>query len=117
MAEQDKFSASEFTLFPTRFLQKSERGIIDNEMKNEVRRKSWLNEARAQVIQLRQDQGEPYDLTQQNEWRLDSTSEQTREMERCDAIRLEHLPIHSKEEAARNFNILYMTIAFRTKRN
>ena len=52
MAEQDKFSASEFTLFPTRFLQRSERDIIDNEMKNEVRRKSWLNEARGQVTQL-----------------------------------------------------------------
>ena len=37
-------------------------------------------------------------------------------MERCDAIRLEHLPIHSKEEAARNFNILYMNIAFRAKK-
>jgi hypothetical protein len=78
MAEQDKFSASEFTRFPTRFLQKSERDIIDNEMKNDVRQKSWLNEARAQVIQLRQYQGEPYDLTQQNEWRLDSTLEQQR---------------------------------------
>ena len=78
MAEQDKFSASKFTLHPTEFLQKRERGIIDNEMKNDVRRKSWLNEARAQVIQLRQYQGEPYDLTQQNEWRLDSTLEQQR---------------------------------------
>ena len=80
-------------------------------MENEVRRKSWLNEARAQVILLRQYQGEPYDLTQENKWRLDSHSEQTRKMERCDAIGLEHLPIHSKEEAVRNFNILYTTIA------
>jgi hypothetical protein len=29
---------------------------------------------------------------------------------------LEHLPIHSKEEAARNFNILYMIIASRAKK-
>jgi hypothetical protein len=28
-------------------------------------------------------------------------------MERCDAIRLEHLSNHSQEEAARNLNVLY----------
>jgi hypothetical protein len=78
MAERDGFSASEFTLFPTRFLEKSERAIIHNEMENDIRRKSWLNEARAQVIQHRQQQDEPYDLTQQNEWRPNFTSEQQR---------------------------------------
>jgi hypothetical protein len=78
MAERDGFSASEFTLFPTRFLEKSVRDIIYNEMENDIRRKSWFNEARAQVIQHRQQQGELYDLTQQNEWRLDFTSEQQR---------------------------------------
>jgi hypothetical protein len=50
MAAQDKFSAIKFTLHPTEFLQNRERDIIDNEMENEVRRKSWPNEARAQVI-------------------------------------------------------------------
>ena len=84
--EFDELSASKFDFHPTRFLTKDEMDMINNEMKDETRRKNWLNEARAQVIQLRQYQGEPYDLTQQNEWRLDSTSEQTREMEQCDAI-------------------------------
>jgi hypothetical protein len=121
MAGQDKFSASKFTLHPTGFLQKRERDIIDNEMKNDVRRKSWLNEARAQVIQLRQYQGEPYDLTQQNEWRLDSTSEQTREMEQCDAIRLEHLPIHTqkrKQHGTSTFLVasINLSITFRAKK-
>jgi hypothetical protein len=94
MAEHDEFSASKFGLHPTKFLKKHETDMINNEMENEVRRKNWLDEARAQVILLRQHQGEPYDQTQQNTWTLDSHAEQTRKMEKCDAIRLEHLPTH-----------------------
>ena len=50
MAAQDKFSTSKFSLHPTKFLQQHERDISDNEMEDDIRRRSWLNEARAQVI-------------------------------------------------------------------
>jgi hypothetical protein len=39
MAEQDEFAASKFVLHPTKFLQKHETDMIDNEMENEVRRR------------------------------------------------------------------------------
>jgi hypothetical protein len=121
IAAREGISANEFTLFP---LEKGERDIIYNEKENDKRRKSWLNEARARVIQYRHQQGEPYDLSQQNEWRLDFTLDQQRpgtepprEMEQCDAIRLEHLPAHLQEDAAENFSILYKTIASTGQRN
>jgi hypothetical protein len=82
---REGISANEFTLFP---LEKSERDIIYNEKENDKRRKSWLNEARARVIQYRHQQGEPYDLSQQNEWRrLDFTLEQQRPGKRNHHVR------------------------------
>jgi hypothetical protein len=57
MAGHGEFSASKFALQPTKSLQKHETDMINSEMEDEVRRNSWLNEARAQVILLRQYQG------------------------------------------------------------
>ena len=57
--EFDELSASKFDFHPTKFLTKEAMDMINNEMKDEVRRKNWLNEARAQVILFRQYQGEP----------------------------------------------------------
>jgi hypothetical protein len=118
-AARDNFnelSVNKFTLHPTEFLTGDEMNTINNELRNETRRNNWLNEARAQLILHRQYQDVPYDQTQEDTWTLDTHEEQTRKMERCDAIRLKHLPTHSKEEATRNFNILYTAIAFRTKK-
>jgi hypothetical protein len=42
-------SANKFDLQPTRYLTEDEMDMINNEMKDETRRKNWLNEARAQL--------------------------------------------------------------------
>jgi hypothetical protein len=66
----NELSVNKFDHHPTRFLTEDEMDMINNEMKDETRRKNWLNEARAQLILHRQYQGVPYDQTQENTWTL-----------------------------------------------
>jgi hypothetical protein len=82
----NELSVNEFDPHPTEFLTKYEMNTINNEMRDETRRNNWLNEARAQLILHRKYQDVPYDQTQEDTWTLDTPEEQTRKMERCDAI-------------------------------
>jgi hypothetical protein len=111
-----ELSANKFDLHPTRLLTEEEKDMINNEMEDETRRESWLNEARAQLTLHERYQGVPYHQTQEDMGKLDTHEEQTRNMERADAIRPKHLPTHVQEIAAQNFCVLYTTTTFRIKK-
>ena len=118
-AERDNFvdeSATKFDLDLIKLLTAEEKDMISNEMKDEIRRESWRNEARAQLALHGRYQGIPYHQTQEEMFEIFVQEEQTRNRERADAIRLKHLPTHVHQLAAQNFCVLYTTIAFRIKK-
>jgi hypothetical protein len=113
-AERDNFvdeSATKFDLDLIKLLTAEEKDRISNEMKDEIRRKSWRNEARAQLALHEGHQGMPYHQTQEEMFEIFVQEEQTRNRERADAIRPKHLPTHVQQLAAQNFCVYYTRLS------
>ena len=90
--------------------------MINKEMEDEVRIRSWIHEAKSHLALHGRYQSIPYHQTHEEMFEPFVQEEQTRVREQADEIRPKHLPTHAKGLASQNFCVLYTTIAFRTKK-